>query len=159
MRKLVYLFIICLLSMIVAGCKSKQKVVETVQYVHDTTFFNKDSVVYRYLTFNGTDEEKTATWTSHGNTTDTVWKYRIRTVKSNTGESVKAETHGNQVRVKKDSTANTAKKAYNEGVSKKEKKGGVQSWLGWLLFVVLLLIDISFFVLCKRGKIVFKVNK
>lgn len=58
MRKLVYLFLICLLSMMMVGCKSKQKVVETVQYVHDTTFFNKDSVVYRYLTFNGTDEEK-----------------------------------------------------------------------------------------------------
>lgn len=57
MRKLVYLFLICLLSMMMVGCKSKQKVVETVQYVHDTTFFNKDSVVYRYLTFNGTDEE------------------------------------------------------------------------------------------------------
>lgn len=165
MRKLIYLWLACLLLMIVSSCKTKQKVVESVQYVHDTAFYHTDSVVYRFLTFNGTDEEKTATWTSHGydsasgTKTDTIWKYRYRTIKGNAGESLRAETNGNKAEVKKDSTANTTTKANKVGVSKKEKKGGVRNWLGWLLFALLALIDIVFFAMCIRGKIVFKVNK
>ena len=162
MRKLIYLFVACLLLMMVSGCKTKQQVVETVKYVHDTTFFHKDSVVYRFQTLNGTDEEKTAMWTSHDtiNGVDTVWKYRYRTIKLNNNESVKAETTGNQIQSKRDSAVSTATKAYNnKGVSKNEKKGGVHSWLGWLLFALLALIDIVFFAMCKKGKIVFKVNK
>ena len=157
MRKLIYLSLACLLLMMVSGCKTKQKIVESVQYVHDTAFFHKDSVVYRYLTFNGTEEEKTATWTTHDtiNHTDTVWKYRCRTINGNAGESLRAETNGNKAEVKKDSTANTTTKANK----KKEKKGGVRNWLVWLLFALLALIDILFFVMCIRGKIVIKVNK
>lgn len=161
MRKLIYLSLACLLLMMVSGCKTKQKIVESVQYVHDTAFFHKDSVVYRYLTFNGTEEEKTATWTTHDtiNHTDTVWKYRYRTINGNAGESLRAETNGNKAEVKKDSTANTTTKANKNGVSKKEKKGGVRNWVGWLLLALLALVDILFFVMCIREKIVFKVNK
>lgn len=144
--------------MMVSGCKTKQKIVESVQYVHETAFYHKDSVVYRFLTFNGTDEEKTATWKTHDtiNHTDTIWNYRYRNIKGNAGESMRAETNGNKAEVKKDSTANTTTKANKNGVSNKE---GVRNWLGWLLFALLALIDILFFVMCIRGKIVFKVDK
>lgn len=158
MRKLIYLWLACILLMMVSGCKTKQKIVESVQYVHDTAFYHKDSVVYRFLTFNGTDEEKMATWKTHDtiNHTDTIWNYRYRNIKGNAGESLRAETNGNKAEVKKDSTANTTTKANKNGVSNKE---GVWNWLGWLLFALLALIDILFFVMCIRGKIVFKVDK
>lgn len=155
-RMLLYLYLACVLLM-TNGCEAKREVVESVRYVHDTAFFHKDSVVYRLLAFNGTDEEKTAIWTSHGydstsgTKTDTIWKYRYRTIKGSAGESMRSESNGNQAQIKKDSTANTTMIA-NAGNKTGDKKGGVRGgWLGWSLFALLALIDIVFFATHKRG--------
>lgn len=77
--------LVCLLiTLLLGGCKGKQTVVESVRYVHDTAYSTRDSIVYRTLTFGGTVEERTAEWTSKGdsvrNAPDTVWRWRYRTV-------------------------------------------------------------------------------
>lgn len=148
-RMLLYLYLACVLLM-ANGCEAKREVVESVRYVHDTAFFRKDSVVYRLLAFNGTDEEKTAIWTS-GTKTDTIWKYRYRTIKGSAGENMRSDANVSLAQIKKDSTANTTMIA-NAGNKTGDKKGGVRGgWLGWSLFALLALIDIVFFATHKRG--------
>lgn len=152
MRKFFYFWLACVLLMPVAGCKSKQKVVESVRYVHDTAFSRSDSIFYRVLDFSGTETEKTAVWHVRDtvNNTDTVFKYRYREVRGRSLEDVKSEKTAAALYVKRDSTGTTTTKLAGNGV--KAKGGG-----NWLLFVVvgLLVINVFLYTLLKKGKVVF----
>ena len=103
----------CLLITICCGCKSNDKIVDAVHYVHDTAFVKQDSVVYRFAQFNGTDEEKTATWTTRDTerNVDTIFKYRYRVVRTQSRDTVYVQKVVYRDRVVTDRTSSRTVKA------------------------------------------------
>lgn len=98
----------CLLITICCGsCKSKEKIFNAVHYVHDTVLAKQDSVAYKFAQFNGTDEEKTAIWTTRDteHNVDTIFKYRYRVVRTQSRDTVYAQKVVYRDRVVTDSTS------------------------------------------------------
>lgn len=142
MKKTGIFFVVLLLVSVLVGCKTKQSIVENVRNVHDTAYIKQDSIVYRYVTLNGIDEETTATWVSKDtvHNVDTVYKYRKRTYKAESSENTTAHKEASMMKQSKDTTATkktTGSVAKNTG--SKHKKGAV--W--WLLvgFFIGILVD------------------
>lgn len=65
------IFIVVLL---LTGCRTQQMVAEKTQYVHDTAFVYRDSVVYRLVRDSVTEREKTASFVKN----DTVYSITDR---------------------------------------------------------------------------------
>lgn len=151
MKKLLILIIAFGSLSVLIGCKSNQKIVENVRYVHDTAFYRHDSIINRYLTFSGTEEEKTAEWINHDSATgkDTVIRYRWRTIKSETSENTHAESNGSSHHSKKDTTAITTSKV--KDCPAKAHKGR----LPWIISIILLIacISLGYLLWMKKSKI------
>lgn len=124
MKKAGIFFVVLLLVSVLVGCKTKQSIVENVRNVHDTAYIKQDSIVYRYVTLNGIDEETTATWVSKDtvHNVDTVYKYRKRTYKAESSENTTAQKVASMMKQSKDTTATkktTGSVAKNTGTRSK----------------------------------------
>lgn len=125
---------------LLGSCKGTERVVERVREVHDTAFSVKDSIVYRTLAFGGEVEERSAEWTSRGdsasNAPDTVWRWRYRTVRAQGTDSSHTAVKAASARHVTDSTATTTgKRTVRAG--KRPPGKGKTAWVAvlWLLGV------------------------
>lgn len=103
---------ILIVVLLLTGCRTRQMIVERTQYVHDTAFVSRDSVVYRLVRDSVTEREKTALFVKNDtvysvtdrwhtrvvSNTDTVqvvkYVYRVQDeTKTETVKEQKKETH------------------------------------------------------------------
>lgn len=126
---------------LLGSCKGKERVVERLREVHDTAWMARDSMAWRSMAFDGEVEERTAEWTSRGDSSrhapDTVWRWRWRTVRAQGSDSSRVAVRAEGARQRTDSTATVTAKGRARQVRQPSKKGR-WPWQAvlWLLGVV-----------------------